>query len=79
MTPQEFMDLMEVQINLANEKAKAKAIYAQGVEAKIEAVGVQPCGVQDCSTRARYFSSRNQYCESHMAIKGNDIFKKVSA
>ena len=79
MTPQEFMDLMEVQINLANEKAKAKAIYARGVEAKAEVVGAQPCGVQDCGVRARYFSSRNQYCENHMAIKGNDIFKKVSA
>ena len=70
---------MQVAVNIMKEKKREREIYAQGVEAKDEAVGVQPCGVQDCSTRARYFSSRNQYCESHMAIKGNDIFKKVSA
>lgn len=37
MNTQEFMELMEVRINLASEKLKAEAIYAQGVKAMAEA------------------------------------------
>jgi len=79
MDIQEFVESMQVKVNIMNEQKREREIYARGIEAKAEVVGAQPCGVQDCGTRARYFSSRNQYCEGHMAIKGNDIFKKVSA
>jgi hypothetical protein len=69
----------EIRANRIAEAKRVADIRERTREAVLDAVGVQPCGVQDCSVHARYFSSRNQYCENHMAIKGLDIFKKVQA
>lgn len=41
MNTQEFMELMEVQINLASEKLREQAIYAQGVKAMREASNLE--------------------------------------
>ena len=79
MNTEEFVESMQVKVNIMNEQKREREIYARGIEAKAEVVGAQPCSVQDCGVRARYFSTYNQYCEGHMAIKGMDILKKVSA
>lgn len=75
----QIMHESEIRANRIAEAKRVADIRENARQAVLDAQGVQPCGVQDCSVRARYFSSRNQYCEDHMAIKGMDILKKVSA
>jgi len=79
MTIEEFIESMQVQVNIMNEKRREREVYERGVKAKAEALGVQPCSSQDCSVRAEYFGTYSQYCESHLAIKDAKILEGASA
>ena len=65
MNTEEFVESMQVAVNIMKEKKREREIYAQGVKAKAEADGVQPCMIQDCGVRARYMTTHNQFCEKH--------------
>ena len=76
MEREELAHRLEVRANIVREAQRLASIKARNVEALVEAVdGVQPCTVSDCNVKARYFSTRQNFCENHLLIQRSDIFK----
>jgi hypothetical protein len=61
--------------NREEEAKRVADIKAHALEAVRDSQGIQPCTVDSCSSRARYFSTLQNFCENHLLIQRSDIFK----
>jgi len=72
MNTQEFMDLMEVQITLAQVKlAQQEVIAQQGKAMRVADNNGLTCLAERCFNKAEFLNSRGTqyFCESHMIVK----------